>query len=175
MRSIPSHTVLAIHFVVAVVALHCSSEGFFSQVWSHVAIGGRSGISEGGTPHLLHPTLLQQSVVVISASQGHFSVFLFRFPDSLGLVSIPYIAMADYSRLPANATLKPELFKLHIDDQKLQDMKQLIKLSPLGPETYENLQESPDRRFGISLKWMEKAKEYWQNTFDWFVSDHANC
>lgn len=75
--------------------------------------------------------------------------------------------MADYSKIPTNATLKPEPFKAHFNDQQLQDMKQLIKLSPLGPKTYENQQDTPDRRFGVNYGWMEKAKEYWQNGFEW--------
>lgn len=77
--------------------------------------------------------------------------------------------MADYSILLSNATLKPEPFKVHFEDQQLQDMKQLIKLSPLGPRTYENQQTTPDRRFGVNIDWMEKAKEYWHNGFDWSV------
>jgi len=77
--------------------------------------------------------------------------------------------MSDYSKIPSNATLKPEPFKVHFDDQQLQDMKQLVKLSPLGPRTYENRQDTPDRRFGVNIDWMQKAKEYWQNGFDWSV------
>jgi len=77
--------------------------------------------------------------------------------------------MSDYSKTPSNATLKPEPFKVHFDDQQLQDMKQLVKLSPLGPRTYENQQNTPDRRFGVNIDWMQKAKEYWQNGFDWSV------
>lgn len=75
--------------------------------------------------------------------------------------------MSDFSKLPSGASLKPTPFTLHIEDGKLNDMKQLIKLSPLGPKTYENQQNTPDRRFGISYQWMEKAKESWVNKFDW--------
>lgn len=78
--------------------------------------------------------------------------------------------MADYSKLPSNAAIQPEPFKVQFGDQQLYDMKQLIKLSPLGPRTYENQQTTPDRRFGVNIDWMEKAKEYWQNGFDWSVT-----
>jgi len=77
--------------------------------------------------------------------------------------------MANYSTIPSSATLKPRPYHVHIDQQKLEDMNQLIKLSPLGPKTYENQQDSPDRRFGVSLKWMHQAKEEWTGTFDWYV------
>jgi microsomal epoxide hydrolase len=75
--------------------------------------------------------------------------------------------MADYSTLPSGATLKVTPYNVHIDQQKLDDMKQLIKLSPLGPKTYENQQDSPDRRLGVSMKWMQQAKESWTGSFDW--------
>lgn len=77
--------------------------------------------------------------------------------------------MADYKSLPKNASLKATSYRLHIDDQKIEDMKTLIRLSPLGPETYENQQDSPDRRFGINVNWMKNAKDSWQNHYDWFV------
>ena len=77
--------------------------------------------------------------------------------------------MTDYSTIPSGAKLKPTPYHVHIDQQKLDDMKQLIKLSPLGPKTYENQQDSPDRRFGVSMKWMQQAKEQWTGSFDWYV------
>lgn len=75
--------------------------------------------------------------------------------------------MSDFSKVPAGASLKPKPFTLHVEDQKLSDMKQLIKLSPLGPKTYENQQSTADRRFGMNYQWMEKAKESWLSEFDW--------
>ena len=77
--------------------------------------------------------------------------------------------MADFSTLPSSATLKATPYHVQIDQQKLDDMKQLIKLSPLGPKTYENQQESSDRRFGVSMKWMLQAKDEWTGSFDWYV------
>jgi len=77
--------------------------------------------------------------------------------------------MADFSTLPSGATLKVTPYNVYADQQKLKDMEQLIKLSPLGPKTYENQQESADRRFGVSMKWMQQAKEEWTSSFDWYV------
>ncbi|KAF2010210.1 hypothetical protein BU24DRAFT_496971 [Aaosphaeria arxii CBS 175.79] len=71
----------------------------------------------------------------------------------------------DFSTIPANATQQPTPFGLHVDEQKLQDFKTLLRLSPVARETYENQQE--DRRFGVTRKWMLDAKEYWENSFDW--------
>ena len=48
-------------------------------------------------------------------------------------------------------------------------MKQLISLSPVGPETFENLQESRELDgFGISRKWLAAAKTEWEQ-YDWLV------
>jgi microsomal epoxide hydrolase len=73
-----------------------------------------------------------------------------------------------FSNVPAGASQKPTPFELHIDEEKLQDFKTLLKLSPIAKETYENLQE--DGEFGVSRKWMVDAKMYWQESFDWYVT-----
>lgn len=72
-----------------------------------------------------------------------------------------------YSNVPAGASQKPTPFELHIDDQKLQDFKTLLKLSPIAKETYENLRE--DGEFGVTRKWMLDAKQHWQDSFDWYA------
>lgn len=70
-----------------------------------------------------------------------------------------------FDKVPAGASQKPTPFELHIDEQKLQDFKTLLKLSPVAKKTYENLRE--DGEFGVSQKWMSESKEHWQNSFDW--------
>ncbi|KAL1594041.1 hypothetical protein SLS59_009072 [Nothophoma quercina] len=71
----------------------------------------------------------------------------------------------DFSSVPASASQKPTPFELHIDEQKLQDFKTLLKLSPIAKETYENTRE--DGELGVTRKWMLDAKKQWQDSFDW--------
>lgn len=71
-----------------------------------------------------------------------------------------------FSNVPTGASQTPTPFELQIEEQKLQDLKTLLKLSPIAKKTYENLQE--DGEFGVTLKWMLDAKKHWQESFDWY-------
>lgn len=73
-----------------------------------------------------------------------------------------------FSTLPEGAEQQHTPFQLRIDDGKLQEFKTLLKLSPIAKETYENLQD--DGKFGVSRKWVQDAKDYWMNEFDWQVT-----
>lgn len=79
----------------------------------------------------------------------------------------PPTNMADYSKLPAGNQLQVKPFKAHVDDQKLQDFKTLLKLSPVAPPNYENSDKSVERRYGMPRDWILNAKDYWLNKFDW--------
>jgi microsomal epoxide hydrolase len=73
--------------------------------------------------------------------------------------------MPAYDTLPAGATGIIEKFKLHVPEDKVSDFKQLVKLSPIGPVTYENSLE--DRRYGLTRSWLANAKKTWETKFDW--------
>ena len=73
--------------------------------------------------------------------------------------------MADFSKIPAGATLDIKPFKAHVDEEKLQHFKKLLELSPIGPAVFENT--SCQRKFGMTRDYLEKAKTYWLNEFDW--------
>ena len=73
--------------------------------------------------------------------------------------------MADFSKLPPKATLTPKPFTAHVSNEKLQHMKDLLKLSPIGPAVFENT--NTDRKFGMRRDWLTHAKDHWLNTFDW--------
>ena len=75
-----------------------------------------------------------------------------------------------FDTLPSNATIKPSAFTAHASDQELSDFKQLLKLSKIGPKTYENLKS--DRYFGIERKWLEESKQYWETSYDWSLLLH---
>lgn len=73
-----------------------------------------------------------------------------------------------FDSVPSNASLKPSPFKAQASDDQLQALQQLVKLSPIGPETYENQTADPKSytSFGIKRNWLVQAKEKWQS-HDW--------
>ena len=73
--------------------------------------------------------------------------------------------MADYGKVPSSAKLDVKPFKAHVDDQKLSDFKQLLKLSPIGPAVFENT--NADRKYGMRRDWLSDAKKHWETGFDW--------
>jgi microsomal epoxide hydrolase len=73
--------------------------------------------------------------------------------------------MADYSTLPQGATLKPKPFKAHVPEEKLQLLKDLVKISPIAAPTFENT--NAGRHFGMKREWLADAKEEWSTKFDW--------
>jgi len=83
--------------------------------------------------------------------------------------------MANFSQTPAGAKVHLTPFTAHVDEQKLQDFKQLLQLSPIGPRTFENSHTSAGRKFGVTHEWLVEAKEYWLHKFDWRKhEDHIN-
>ncbi|KAL4810130.1 Alpha/Beta hydrolase protein [Aspergillus unguis] len=80
---------------------------------------------------------------------------------------------APFTKLPAAASIKPSPFRVAIPDEQVSDFKTLLKLSKLGPQTYENSQK--DGKFGVTYEWMSSMKEEWLNNFDWrAVEKHVN-
>jgi len=74
-----------------------------------------------------------------------------------------------FSTVPAGAQQQPTPFELHVEEQKLQDFKTLLKLSPVAKETYENKQNAGSHgQFGISRQWIIDAKKEWMEKFDWY-------
>jgi pimeloyl-ACP methyl ester carboxylesterase len=77
--------------------------------------------------------------------------------------------MADFGQLPSGVTLNVKPFTAKIEEQKIQDLKQLLKLSPIAAANFENSKNG--RTFGINRDWLIKAKEYWLSEFDWRKSE----
>jgi len=64
-------------------------------------------------------------------------------------------------------------FTLAIPDKDLQEWRQLLQLSKLGPTTYENTQS--EQNFGVTQKWLSSTKDYWLNTYNWRAQEsHIN-
>lgn len=75
-----------------------------------------------------------------------------------------------FSSLPATTKQHPTPFEVHVSDQELEDLKTLIRLSPVAKETYETQDPEGDNwNFGVPRTWMLKAKQIWMNDFDWYV------
>ncbi|CAK3766199.1 epoxide hydrolase [Lecanosticta acicola] len=74
-----------------------------------------------------------------------------------------------FSQIPSKATLKPKPFTAHVSDGELQDFRQLLKLSRIGPKTFENQTTNVKdyRHFGISRQWLADAKLHWESKYDW--------
>ncbi|SMQ45574.1 unnamed protein product [Zymoseptoria tritici ST99CH_3D7] len=74
-----------------------------------------------------------------------------------------------FADLSSQATLKPRPFKAQVSDEDLSDFKQLLKLSKIGPKTYEN--RTADVKdfihFGISRQWLSDAKQGLESSYDW--------
>lgn len=70
-----------------------------------------------------------------------------------------------FDSVPSNASFNPQNFAAHVPDEQLKDFQQLLKLSKIGPKTYENLKE--DRSFGITREWLENTKKHWETAYDW--------
>jgi len=75
--------------------------------------------------------------------------------------------MSGYDSLPSGATANVKKFKVNVSDEKLEELKLLIKLSPIGPAVYENGDGNQDRKLGVTRKWLADAKNQWLNKFDW--------
>lgn len=73
-----------------------------------------------------------------------------------------------FGAVPVSAKQQSKPFEVHFDDQKLEDLKTLVRLSPVSKETYETQDpEGDDWRFGVPRSWMLKAKQFWADGFDW--------
>ncbi|KAJ9094892.1 hypothetical protein QFC19_007748 [Naganishia cerealis] len=72
-----------------------------------------------------------------------------------------------------NATLPIHPFQISHSQQEIDDLKTLLRLSPLGPDTFEN---GPHRNsnFGISMDSMSSIRDKWLE-YDWFkTQDELN-
>lgn len=73
--------------------------------------------------------------------------------------------MEAFATVPKDATLKVKPYRVSVPESKVAEFKQLLKLSKLGPKTYENQQQ--DTRFGVTWKFMSETKKYWEDEYDW--------
>jgi microsomal epoxide hydrolase len=77
-----------------------------------------------------------------------------------------YAMTPSFATLPATARSQPTHFHVSIPDKQLDEFRQLLKLSKIGPKTFET--EQDDGRFGITRDWLVEAKAQWE-LFNWSV------
>lgn len=63
------------------------------------------------------------------------------------------------------ATIPITPFRISHTDQEIRDLKTLLRLSPLGPQTYEN-GESRASNYGIGMREMRRVRDAWAE-YDW--------
>ncbi|KAK2031070.1 epoxide hydrolase [Colletotrichum zoysiae] len=69
-----------------------------------------------------------------------------------------------FGSLPSGVLKTPEKFTLRVPDRDVDELKQLVGLAKIAPETFYNQQK--DGRFGINRDWLIGARDAWLK-FDW--------
>ena len=73
-----------------------------------------------------------------------------------------------YSALPARAEMaKVQPFKIRVAQNDIDQMRQLIELARLAPQTFEN--SAVGTKYGVQRDWLLNAREVWLNDFNWSV------
>lgn len=70
-----------------------------------------------------------------------------------------------FAVIPNNTPIKPEPFAFHVAEEELVALRDLLRLSKIGPPTFWNQQNDP--QYGVSRQWLIEAKETWLSSFDW--------
>ncbi|KAK5425922.1 hypothetical protein LTR07_009421 [Exophiala xenobiotica] len=71
----------------------------------------------------------------------------------------------DFGNLPQDATDDFRPFVVDTPQTDIDALKTLLRLSKVGPKTYEN--SLPDGRLGLQLEWLQQAVKQWSGNFDW--------
>lgn len=73
-----------------------------------------------------------------------------------------------FSTVPAGVQQQPTPFQIHIEEHKVQGLKELLRRTPVAKKTYENLRDDGSHgQFGVSRGWVVDAKKVWEEEFDW--------
>ncbi len=71
----------------------------------------------------------------------------------------------DFGNLPQGASDVFRPFVVDTPQTDIDALKTLLRLSRVGPKTYEN--NLSDRRLGLQLDWLQQAVKQWAGPFDW--------
>lgn len=72
---------------------------------------------------------------------------------------------SNFNVFPDTVRGNPSPFNFHVPEKSLNEFRELLRLSKIGPATWWN--QNQDSYFGVSREWLIKAKETWLTTFDW--------
>ena len=70
------------------------------------------------------------------------------------------------TRLQQMSSIDP--FEVHIAEEELEMLQQLLELTPIAAPTYENSLPRDDRKYGVRHDWLSMAKNLWEKSFDWY-------
>ena len=75
--------------------------------------------------------------------------------------------MAGFENVPKSAKTQPSRYKVFLPEERVVELRQLLKFSRIGPPTYENLHAEPSKgKFGLTRDWLVNAKNEWEK-FSW--------
>ncbi|KAL1845396.1 hypothetical protein VTK73DRAFT_588 [Phialemonium thermophilum] len=77
------------------------------------------------------------------------------------------MSKSSYASVPSGAPGRPEPFTLHVPEPELDDFRQLLRLSKIAPETWENSERHGDANLGLTREWLVQARDAWLDDFDW--------
>ena len=72
-----------------------------------------------------------------------------------------------FGTLPEKASSSVQPFTINFPDSEIKNMIELLKLTPVASENYENALPNGDRHLGVRREWLIEAKGYWETKFDW--------
>lgn len=75
--------------------------------------------------------------------------------------------MASYGDFPYVPIVETTPLTVRTSDEDLQGLLELVRLSKLGPQTYENT--SAGGKYGVTYDWISEAKNRWTSGFDWYA------
>ncbi|KAJ5619978.1 hypothetical protein N7510_003962 [Penicillium lagena] len=71
---------------------------------------------------------------------------------------------SSFATYPKTMKSSPTPFQVSIPEEQLNEFRQLLRLSKIGPKTFET--EQCDGRFGVTRDWLVNAKAKWEE-WDW--------
>ncbi|KAH6976248.1 Alpha/Beta hydrolase protein [Ilyonectria sp. MPI-CAGE-AT-0026] len=75
--------------------------------------------------------------------------------------------LLSFATIPKTAKSQPLPYTVSVPGEKVSELRQLLKLSKIGPATYENLHaNTKEGKFGITREWLINAKKEWE-TWEW--------
>lgn len=87
---------------------------------------------------------------------------LHRYPST---VSSSGRSVNPQRRMPYSLPQVATAFTVNFPDEEYLQLQQLLRLSRIGPVTWEN--QHTDGRYGVPRNWLQSTKDYWLTEFDW--------